>query len=53
MLAELLAELRTVTEDLRAAMGGGGDPVDLRRGRVELEREIRDHATREAAVATR
>ena len=38
VLAGLLAELRIVTEDLRAAIGAGGDPVDLRRRRVELER---------------
>ncbi len=46
VLARLLADLRVVTEDLRTAIGGGGDPTDLRRRRVELEREIRDHTRR-------
>jgi tetratricopeptide (TPR) repeat protein len=49
-LAALLAELRVVTEDLRAAIGAGGDPVDLRRRRVELERAIRDHTRRAKAA---
>ena len=49
VLAALLAELRVVTEDLRAAIGAGGDPVELRRQRVELERTIRDHTRRAKA----
>jgi tetratricopeptide (TPR) repeat protein len=48
-LAKLLAELRVVTEDLRAAIGAGGDSVELRRRRVELERAIRDHTRRAEA----
>ncbi len=49
-LAALLAELRVVTEDLRAAIGAGGEPADLRRRRVELERAIRDHTRRARAA---
>jgi tetratricopeptide (TPR) repeat protein len=45
-LAGLLADLRAVTEDLRAAVGAGADPTELRRRRVELERSIRDHTRR-------
>jgi tetratricopeptide (TPR) repeat protein len=45
-LAGLLADLRAVTEDLRAAVGAGADPSELRRRRVELERAIRDHTRR-------
>lgn len=48
-LARMLADLRVVTEDLRAAVGAGADPNDLRRRRVELEREIRDHTRRAQA----
>jgi tetratricopeptide (TPR) repeat protein len=49
-LAALLTELRVVTEDLRAVIGAGGDPADLRRRRVELERAIRDHTRRARAA---
>jgi tetratricopeptide (TPR) repeat protein len=48
-LAGMLADLRAATEDLRAAVGAGADPTDLRRRRVELERSIRDHTRRAQA----
>ena len=46
VLAGLLADLRVVTEDLRAAIGAGADPTELRHRRVDLERAIRDHSRR-------
>ena len=52
VLAQLLADLRVVTEDLRAAIGAGSDPTELRRRRVELEREIRDHTRRAQVTGT-
>jgi tetratricopeptide (TPR) repeat protein len=52
VLAGLLADLRVVTEDLRAAIGAGADPSELRRRRVELERKIRDHTRRTQASGT-
>jgi tetratricopeptide (TPR) repeat protein len=48
-LARMLADLRVVTEDFRAAVGAGVDPTELRRRRVDLEREIRDHTRRAQA----
>jgi tetratricopeptide (TPR) repeat protein len=52
VLARLLADLRAVTEDLRAAIGAGADPTELRRRRLELEGEIRDHTRRAQATGT-
>jgi tetratricopeptide (TPR) repeat protein len=52
VLAGLLADLRVVTEDLRAAIGAGADPSELRRRRVELERGIRDQTRRTQASGT-
>lgn len=50
VLAGLLAELRVVTEDLRAAIGGGGELTELRQRSLELERQIREHTRRGQAA---
>jgi tetratricopeptide (TPR) repeat protein len=49
VLAGLLAELRTVTEELQTAVSAGADQHELRHRRVELERRIRGHTRRSQA----